>query len=64
MTVAAGATVDVQVIFTPPTGLDPKTVPVYSGFIVVESADTSQRYTVPYAGTAASMRTDYNLLDR
>jgi len=33
------------------------------GFIVVESADVSERYTIPYAGIAASLRTNYPIID-
>ncbi|KAL7416740.1 peptidase S8/S53 domain-containing protein [Mrakia frigida] len=51
----------VVLTFTPPTSLDPSTVPVYSGYVVVESTD--ERYVVPYAGTAANLRTDYPIID-
>ncbi|KAL7414365.1 peptidase S8/S53 domain-containing protein [Mrakia frigida] len=63
VTIAAGASADVVATFTAPTGLDPNNVPIYSGFVLVESADLSERYTIPYAGIAASLKNDYPILD-
>ncbi|KAL7416629.1 peptidase S8/S53 domain-containing protein [Mrakia frigida] len=61
--VPAGSSVDVILTFVPPTGLDASNVPVYSGFVSVESADQSEVYSVPYLGVAASMKNDFPILD-
>lgn len=63
VTVAAGASANVAVTFAAPTGLDSSSVPIYSGHIHIESSDGAQKFNIPYAGVAASMKDDYPMLD-
>ena len=49
-----GATVTVIVTFSPPSGLDPTQLPVYSGWINVQGGN--DRVQVPYLGVAANMK--------
>lgn len=44
----------VELTFTAPTGLDPKTLPVYSGFIEVKNE--AETLNVPYLGVARRMK--------
>ncbi|KAL4251463.1 Alkaline protease 1 [Abortiporus biennis] len=45
--------------FTPPTGVDPEILPVYSGFIEITNTDktVSESYHITYLGVAASLKT-------
>lgn len=63
ITVAAGGRATVGVTFAAPTGLEPSTVPIYSGHLHIESSDGAQQFNIPYAGVAASMKDDYPMLD-
>lgn len=60
LTLAAGETQTITATFTPPSGLDASTFPVYSGFI--EIANGSDITHVTYLGLAASLR-DKRVLD-
>ena len=51
-----GVTIPVLIKFTPPSGLDPSTLPVYSGWINVQAQGGSDRVQVPYLGVAAVMK--------
>ncbi|KAK4443219.1 peptidase S8/S53 domain-containing protein [Podospora aff. communis PSN243] len=53
--VAAGSSAVVTVTATPPTGLDPGRLPIYSGFITLNST-AGESLVLPYAGAATSMR--------
>ncbi|WWD17430.1 hypothetical protein CI109_101871 [Kwoniella shandongensis] len=55
-----GGTTVVIMQFTAPTGLDPKTFPIYSGYIQVTGGSTTTQ--VPYLGVAAKMK-DMPVLD-
>jgi hypothetical protein len=50
------------VTIRPPTGLDPATFPVYSGFIAISSS-LGETFSVPYMGIGARMR-DMAVLDQ
>ncbi|EMD33648.1 hypothetical protein CERSUDRAFT_159874 [Gelatoporia subvermispora B] len=52
-TVHPGQTQEITAHFTPPTGLDPSVLPIFSGFI--EIASTTESYQVTYLGLAASL---------
>ena len=54
-TVQPGKTQTVKVKFTQPTGLDPKTFPVYSGFIEVNSE--SESLHAVYLGMVGDLKT-------
>ncbi len=57
LTLNPGVTGNVQVVFTPPAGVDAGQVPVYSGFLKVVS-NTDQNFgsvNIPYFGVAADM---------
>ncbi|KAJ7346952.1 subtilisin-like protease, partial [Mycena albidolilacea] len=54
VTVHPGATKQVHAIFTPPSGVDNTTLPVYSGFIHVTSP--AETLKVTYLGVAASLK--------
>ncbi|KAK8863002.1 peptidase S8/S53 domain-containing protein [Apiospora arundinis] len=58
LTVAAGQSVEVQVGFTPPAGLDPALLPVYSGYITLNgsSGAAPEALSIPYLGVVGSMR--------
>ncbi|CAE7144667.1 unnamed protein product [Rhizoctonia solani] len=61
VTVHPGSTASVHVTFKPPKGLDPKTFPVYSGYIKATGSDhTTLRST--YLGVAAKLK-DAKVLD-
>ena len=60
VTVFPGQTRSVSVQITPPTGLDAKQFPVFSGFL--ELANGDERYQVSYLGLAASLR-DMTVID-
>jgi len=54
VTVRPGQTVTITATFTQPTGLDPTTIPVYSGFIQIQSA--TEMLHVTYLGAASSLK--------
>ncbi|KAG9127745.1 hypothetical protein FRC07_010197 [Ceratobasidium sp. 392] len=56
VTVPAGFTLPVIVSVKPPTGLDAKTFPVYSGYIKAKGSDGSSLQST-YLGVAASLKT-------
>jgi len=49
-----GETFPVLLDFSPPSGVDPKVFPIYSGFIQISGGSTTVH--VPYLGVAASMK--------
>ena len=51
-----GQSLPVIVRFTPPSGLDAATLPVYSGWINIQAQGGSDRVQVPYLGVAAVMK--------
>lgn len=53
-TVPAGQSYTLQVTITPPTSSDPKTVPVYSGRILLSTTD-GDTLNIPYMGVASDM---------
>lgn len=55
LTIAPGQSKSFTVTFTAPAGLDPATVPVYSGFIKIDSSSSPMRgsLSVPYMGVAS-----------
>jgi len=53
-TLPAGAREIVTVKVTPPTGLDPLRLPVYSGYITLSGSDGSN-FSFPYIGVAGSL---------
>lgn len=55
-----GQTQQITAHITPPTGLDPTTFPVFSGFI--EIANAQESYQVSYLGLAGSLR-DVQVVD-
>ncbi|KAG8738765.1 hypothetical protein FRC10_006482 [Ceratobasidium sp. 414] len=55
VTLGAGRYAQVKVTFKPPTGLDAKTFPVYSGFIQAKGSDGSSLHST-YLGVAASLK--------
>ncbi|CCA71532.1 related to subtilisin-like serine protease [Serendipita indica DSM 11827] len=46
----------------PPAGVDPKTFPIYSGFVTISSS-LGETFSIPYLGVAAKMK-DMAILDR
>ncbi|KAJ6498979.1 pyrolysin [Mycena sanguinolenta] len=54
VTVYPGDTKNIHAIFTPPSGVENKTLPVYSGFISVTSPNETLKVT--YMGVAASLK--------
>jgi hypothetical protein len=62
VTVQPGRKTTFKASITPPTGLDPKTLPVYSGYITVTS-DAGENLKVSYLGVAASLKNDATILD-
>ena len=56
----AGQTRQVLLTFLPPTGVDRRRFPVYSGFVTIDSGSEVQR--VSYLGMAASIK-DKRILD-
>ncbi|KAG9048750.1 hypothetical protein FS837_012113 [Tulasnella sp. UAMH 9824] len=61
ITVSAGGKLPVTVSIEPPTGLDPESFPVYSGFIRIVSDMDDMK--VSYLGVAASLK-DMKVIDR
>lgn len=55
VTIAAGQSATVVVAATPPVGLDPARLPVYSGYIAINGSDGSS-LSLPYLGVAGSMK--------
>jgi hypothetical protein len=53
VTLGAGAHAQITATFYPPTGLDPATLPAYSGWITITSPQDA--YTVSYLGVAGSL---------
>ena len=61
ITVNSRRTERVRVTFTAPSGLDPKTYPIYSGFIVVTGSN-GEVFSIPYQGVASKMK-DMKIID-
>ncbi|KAK0639622.1 peptidase S8/S53 domain-containing protein [Cercophora newfieldiana] len=61
-TLPAGAREIVTVKVTPPTGLDAKRLPIYSGFVTVSGSDGSN-FSFPYIGAAGSLHDTPVLID-
>ncbi|KAI0335098.1 subtilisin-like protease [Cubamyces sp. BRFM 1775] len=59
-TVRPGQTQEITALISPPTGLDPTTVPVFSGFIEISNAQES--YQVSYLGLAGALK-DVQVVD-
>ncbi|CDO69143.1 hypothetical protein BN946_scf185042.g45 [Trametes cinnabarina] len=59
-TVHPGQTQEITAHFAPPTGLDPTTFPVFSGFIEIANAEES--YQVSYLGSVGSLK-DVQVVD-
>jgi subtilisin family serine protease len=62
VTVQPGKKTTFKASIKPPTGLDPKTLPVYSGYITVAS-ESGESLKVTYLGVAASLKNDATILD-
>jgi hypothetical protein len=60
ITVGPGSSKTFNVDITQPSGLNPKTLPIYSGYITITSTKSSLK--VPYLGAAAALR-DKAILD-
>ena len=60
VTLSPGLSGSVIIEFTPPTGLDAQTFPIYSGFIQISGDQTVSQ--IPYLGVAAKMK-DMPILD-
>lgn len=59
ITVPAGGKTQLEISPTAPTGLAAKQLPVYSGFVTLNSTDKSKsNLVIPYLGVAASMKND------
>jgi hypothetical protein len=54
VTVPAGQTKGITIVAVPPTGLDAKRLPVYSGYIALNGTDGSS-LSLPYLGVVGSM---------
>lgn len=61
ITLAPGESTTVSFVVTPPSGLDPDTVPIYSGYIRVASGD--QVFSVPYQGLTYAVN-EVSVLER
>ncbi|QRV93651.1 pyrolysin [Ceratobasidium sp. AG-Ba] len=61
VTIQPGQSANVALAFTPPTGLDAKTFPVYSGFIQAKGSDNSVLHS-SYLGVAAALK-DMKVVD-
>jgi len=61
ITIGSTRTERVKVTFTAPSGLDPKTYPIYSGFIVVTGSN-GEVLSIPYQGVASKMK-DMKIID-
>lgn len=57
LTIPAGKSATFTATFTPPRGLDPRSIPLYSGFINLKS-DAAGSLSVPYAGVADDLYTE------
>ncbi|KAK4445714.1 subtilase [Podospora aff. communis PSN243] len=57
VTIPPGSTTTITITPTPPTSLDPGRLPVYSGYIVLNttSPSTTPNLTLPYAGVAGPL---------
>lgn len=55
-TLAPKASVTIRVVFTPPTGLSPELLPIYSGYLSFISDGDCERHTLPYYGVAGVLR--------
>lgn len=55
--VGAGQTKTAKFSFNAPTGLDPKTIPIYSGKIIITGSN-EESLSVPYLGLAADIHND------
>ena len=55
ITVSAGQTVEINVAVTPPSGLDSKRIPVYTGFININGTN-GDTLSLPYGGIASSLK--------
>lgn len=62
LTVHPGESVSFFATILPPTGVDPKVFPVYSGFIRIARKDGLETVNVPYLGVAAKMK-DMKVID-
>ncbi|RYP03360.1 hypothetical protein DL765_010526 [Monosporascus sp. GIB2] len=62
VTIPAGGSKEITVIPTPPSGLDEKLLPVYSGYITVNGT-SGQSLSIPYLGVAGSMYAAPTMLD-
>lgn len=60
-TVPAGGVQNISANFQAPSGIDPSTFPIYSGFIGISSS-LGETFSVPYVGVAAKMK-DMAILD-
>ena len=63
LTIPAGGSDQVTVTFVAPKGLDPRSIPIYSGFINAESDNEAGSVSVMYAGVADDLYTE-PVLDR
>ncbi|KAG9055128.1 hypothetical protein FS842_003099 [Serendipita sp. 407] len=61
-TLGPGKKTKITVTVEPPSGLDPKSFPIYSGWITATGSN-GEVVSVPYMGLAASVK-DMNVLDR
>ncbi|RYP09118.1 hypothetical protein DL764_001485 [Monosporascus ibericus] len=62
VTVPAGGSKEITVIPTPPSGLDEKLLPVYSGYITVNGT-SGELLSIPYLGVVGSMYAAPSVLD-
>jgi len=51
----------VKIIFKAPSGLDPKTYPIYSGYITITGSN-GEVFSIPYLGVASKMK-DMKIID-
>ena len=59
--IAAGGKASFIATILPPSGVDPKVFPIYTGFVKITSA--TEQVSVAYLGVAAKMK-DMKVLDR
>ncbi|OTB00257.1 hypothetical protein M426DRAFT_324409 [Hypoxylon sp. CI-4A] len=62
ITIPAGGSADVTVTPTPPSGLDEARLPVYSGYITINST-SGNALSIPYLGVVGSMFSAPTMLD-
>ncbi|RYO97101.1 hypothetical protein DL766_002396 [Monosporascus sp. MC13-8B] len=62
VTIPAGGSKEITVIPTPPSGLDEKLLPVYSGYITVNGS-SGESLSIPYLGVVGSMYAAPSVLD-